>query len=246
VSDEAAFLEALKAHPADDTARLVYADWLDERNREVEAEYLRLTAELAATGPVIDRGSAALPRLIDLAVALPPAWMAAAGSRFDLLLDGYLPEEKISTIRLLRGLFGFGLAAAKVVSEALPCVLVARAPAYFLLAIERTIFAVRRLRLRVTQTEARFRREPYLFNALATCSPYNASHQQQLVRAITQLLGRSPIRIERDVRNDPVRIADGIDARTVGEYQAALARALPPAELLAHISVLAEPVRRTT
>ncbi|VTS05823.1 TIGR02996 domain-containing protein [Gemmata obscuriglobus] len=32
MSDEAAFLEALKTNPADDTVRLVYADWLDEHN----------------------------------------------------------------------------------------------------------------------------------------------------------------------------------------------------------------------
>ncbi|MBY0457466.1 MAG: TIGR02996 domain-containing protein, partial [Gemmataceae bacterium] len=30
--DEAAFWEALKANPGDDTARLVFADWLDDRN----------------------------------------------------------------------------------------------------------------------------------------------------------------------------------------------------------------------
>ena len=43
MSDEAAFLEVLKANPADDTARLVYADWLDEHDEPLKAEYLRLT-----------------------------------------------------------------------------------------------------------------------------------------------------------------------------------------------------------
>ena len=44
MSDEAAFLEALKANPADDTTRLVYADWLDEHGEPAKAEYLRLVA----------------------------------------------------------------------------------------------------------------------------------------------------------------------------------------------------------
>jgi uncharacterized protein (TIGR02996 family) len=47
MSEEAAFLMALKASPADDTARLVYADWLDDHDQPQKAEYLRLVAELA-------------------------------------------------------------------------------------------------------------------------------------------------------------------------------------------------------
>jgi uncharacterized protein (TIGR02996 family) len=41
VSDEAAFLVAIGRAPEDDTARLVYADWLQERN-DPRAEYVRL------------------------------------------------------------------------------------------------------------------------------------------------------------------------------------------------------------
>ena len=44
--DEADFLHKLLENPADDTARLVYADWLDERGDEeskTKAQFLRLT-----------------------------------------------------------------------------------------------------------------------------------------------------------------------------------------------------------
>ena len=47
MSEEEAFLEALKANPADDTTRLVYADWLDEHDQPQKAEYLRLTQPTA-------------------------------------------------------------------------------------------------------------------------------------------------------------------------------------------------------
>ena len=45
MSDEAAFLAAIAAEPADDTRRLVYADWLDERG-DPRGEYLRLELQL--------------------------------------------------------------------------------------------------------------------------------------------------------------------------------------------------------
>ena len=41
MSDESAFLAAVSANPDDDTARLVYADWLQERD-DPRAEYVRL------------------------------------------------------------------------------------------------------------------------------------------------------------------------------------------------------------
>jgi uncharacterized protein (TIGR02996 family) len=47
MSDEAAFLAAIKANPNDNTTRLVYADWLDERGRP-GGEFLRTDCEIAA------------------------------------------------------------------------------------------------------------------------------------------------------------------------------------------------------
>jgi uncharacterized protein (TIGR02996 family) len=48
--DEDDFLRALLDNPADDTTRLVYADWLDERNENqgaAKARFLRLTTQLS-------------------------------------------------------------------------------------------------------------------------------------------------------------------------------------------------------
>jgi uncharacterized protein (TIGR02996 family) len=41
---EEAFLEGIRANPADNTARLVYADWLEERG-DPRAEYLRVLCQ---------------------------------------------------------------------------------------------------------------------------------------------------------------------------------------------------------
>ena len=44
-SDGEALLRAVCAHPADDTPRLVYADWLEENGRPERAEFIRLQCE---------------------------------------------------------------------------------------------------------------------------------------------------------------------------------------------------------
>jgi uncharacterized protein (TIGR02996 family) len=46
-SDEDSLIAAIIANPADDVARLVYADWLDEHDRPERAEFIRLQCELA-------------------------------------------------------------------------------------------------------------------------------------------------------------------------------------------------------
>ncbi|HVK11360.1 MAG TPA: TIGR02996 domain-containing protein [Gemmataceae bacterium] len=45
--DAAPFLAAIRAAPADDAPRLVYADWLDERGQPERAEFIRVQCELA-------------------------------------------------------------------------------------------------------------------------------------------------------------------------------------------------------
>lgn len=46
-SERAAFVRAICAEPACDTARLVYADWLDEHGELERAEFVRVQVELA-------------------------------------------------------------------------------------------------------------------------------------------------------------------------------------------------------
>ena len=51
MTDRDALYRAILAHPADDTPRLVYADWLQENGRPEEAEFLRVSCRLEAAGP---------------------------------------------------------------------------------------------------------------------------------------------------------------------------------------------------
>jgi uncharacterized protein (TIGR02996 family) len=78
MSDEIAFLASLRADPSDATARLVYADWLDERGDAVRAEFLRLAVQSKVGADVDEEERARHLRLRPLAVGLDPAWLAAA------------------------------------------------------------------------------------------------------------------------------------------------------------------------
>ena len=54
MSDDVALLAAIRAHPDEDTPRLVYADWLEEQGGEsnvARAEYIRLEIEHARDFP---------------------------------------------------------------------------------------------------------------------------------------------------------------------------------------------------
>jgi uncharacterized protein (TIGR02996 family) len=49
-SEDAAFIDAVRERPEDETARLFYADWLDDRS-DPRAEYLRAEAAWCALPP---------------------------------------------------------------------------------------------------------------------------------------------------------------------------------------------------
>jgi uncharacterized protein (TIGR02996 family) len=53
-TDERAFLDAICAQPDDDTARLVYADWLAENGQPDRGEFIRAEIELANTPPTTE------------------------------------------------------------------------------------------------------------------------------------------------------------------------------------------------
>ena len=77
--DEDDFLRVLAANPADDTLRMVYADWLDDRGDDegkAKAKFLRVTVRLM--GPIQRPAWRAARRkeLLELARALSPAWLA--------------------------------------------------------------------------------------------------------------------------------------------------------------------------
>lgn len=47
MTEHEAFLDAIIADPADDTPRLMYADWLEERGNAERAEFIRVQIQLA-------------------------------------------------------------------------------------------------------------------------------------------------------------------------------------------------------
>ncbi|MBP3960037.1 TIGR02996 domain-containing protein [Gemmata sp. G18] len=50
MSDEEALLAAISAHPDEDTPRLAFADWLDENDRGIRAEFIRIQCALTQLG----------------------------------------------------------------------------------------------------------------------------------------------------------------------------------------------------
>lgn len=77
--DEDDFLRKLLENPADDTVRLVYADWLDERDDEqsrTKATFLRLTAQLLERGHKAGWHKARRKEMQPLAAKLPTDWLA--------------------------------------------------------------------------------------------------------------------------------------------------------------------------
>jgi uncharacterized protein (TIGR02996 family) len=120
MSEEAAFLTALKANPADDTARLVFADWLDEHNQAAKAAYLRAAVDLTRLSGGSTEYADAAGRLYTACYDTEARWREEAGRRFDVVLEGYEPAYKIQAIKIVRERTGFGLAEAKALAESAP------------------------------------------------------------------------------------------------------------------------------
>lgn len=102
---EARFLDALQTDPTNESHRLVYADWLEDRGDE-RAKYLRLESMMWTLPSEID----ALRQRID------PEWLRAVTRTIDFHLVSY--DDKISTIKLVRTITGMGLKEAKDFVEA--------------------------------------------------------------------------------------------------------------------------------
>jgi uncharacterized protein (TIGR02996 family) len=76
MTDEAVFLSALRERPNDETARLVYADWLEENGRPERAEFIRTEKELTELAEGDGRAAELRARLREMAAGLCPAWLA--------------------------------------------------------------------------------------------------------------------------------------------------------------------------
>ena len=69
-TDERAFLDAICAQPDDDTARLVYADYLTENGQPDRGEFIRAEIELANTPPTTEADERRRRVLLDRRAAL--------------------------------------------------------------------------------------------------------------------------------------------------------------------------------
>lgn len=117
MSDEAAFLAAIQASPADAILPLVYADWLQERG-DPRAEFVRLQHQLATT----------LDRLQHVRGGLDPAWVRAVEVRRDVVIHGVAADCRFTAIKLIRLHSGMLLEQARALLAKLPAVVLRDLP----------------------------------------------------------------------------------------------------------------------
>ncbi len=89
---EHALLAAIRATPADEGARMVYADWLEQRGRAVEADFVRHTGSLPVGDPRAQAGDADWRRITSR-TALVLCEHTACPGRWDLLRAESMSEE---------------------------------------------------------------------------------------------------------------------------------------------------------
>jgi uncharacterized protein (TIGR02996 family) len=70
-----AFLSAIRTQPTDSTSRLVYADWLDERD-DPRGEYLRLLCAATGWAKAAESRERIVARLQELRAEFDPEWLA--------------------------------------------------------------------------------------------------------------------------------------------------------------------------
>lgn len=79
MSDRAAFISAILNNPDDDTARLVFADWLEEHGEPERAEFIRCQIEAAKVPETKRETSEAHKRALTLEAAHGAEWRKSAG-----------------------------------------------------------------------------------------------------------------------------------------------------------------------
>ena len=107
-----AFLATIRAAPADDLPRLVYADWLDEHGDPARAEFVRVQCELAQLGEIAPRRPGLEDREHALLAANEPAWRgfpAGAVAEWEFR-RGFVDQVAVSTDGLLHPPTGAALA----------------------------------------------------------------------------------------------------------------------------------------
>lgn len=106
MSDGDALLATILTQPAEDTPRLVYADWLEENGQPERAEFIRLQVNLASCGLTAGHSEPLHPRIREL---LTRDNMASWFKRFvvadESMVTMYAGHFAIGSVR--RGFFDF-------------------------------------------------------------------------------------------------------------------------------------------
>jgi uncharacterized protein (TIGR02996 family) len=100
MNEEAGFLQALAENPDDKTARLIYADWLDDHGEIARAEFIRLDLSRGDIPKSVEgdiRRKAVMDRLRELRRSIDCKW-AATFDEFDCLIwDSRTVRVRINT-----------------------------------------------------------------------------------------------------------------------------------------------------
>jgi uncharacterized protein (TIGR02996 family) len=221
MSDEAAFLTALKANPADDLTRLVYADWLDEHGEPQKAHYLRAVVDLTQLQGGKPEYNDAAGRLYTSCGVTDAGWRREAGARFDVVLTWYEPAHKIYTIKIIREQTGFGLAEAKALSQSIPIALFSWLP--FELALPRLLaFSWRGSHSPRFPIDATIRPTPWPDSAPGTVFDvflYEYHPEPHLaVHGLALLLGVTTNEVRERLKNLPLVLATGIRPTAVADF----------------------------
>ncbi|QDU23058.1 TIGR02996 domain-containing protein [Urbifossiella limnaea] len=102
MTDEPALLAAIADRPADDTPRLVYADWLDDHGDSDRAEFIRLNVEIDRTAVLAWRYGELRTRLRALRPRIDAPWANRLGYQpRHRPLFAALPESRADRWRLI-------------------------------------------------------------------------------------------------------------------------------------------------
>lgn len=128
MSDEEAFLNAIRASPDDDAPRLVYADWLDEHGQPEKAGYLRTEAALGAQGHGDGCTKIPFEILDEMRKGLDAGWVDAAGKRYNVVLQSCRQDSRTDVARSLARLVASEIRSARRIVDSVPCVVIEALP----------------------------------------------------------------------------------------------------------------------
>jgi uncharacterized protein (TIGR02996 family) len=128
VSVEANFIDEIQHDPLSEYARLIYADWLDERG-DVRASFLRLEIEYVKTNLT---GKLALQWYSELEQLLPQIdfdWIKQVGHRYDFRILSW-GTMKLDAVKRVKKMTSMPLMDAKRVVEEAPTTLIYSIPIF--------------------------------------------------------------------------------------------------------------------